>query len=69
MVFGEASAEQGVLYMMRQEEWLSDVISPSWPSTEDMGVPSSTQLSNRKTSDIKYFHSHLQRVHLFPSRV
>lgn len=62
MVFGEAGTEQCVLHVRRQEERLSPVISPSWPSTGDMGMPGSTQLSNRKTRDVKYFQSCLQRV-------
>lgn len=38
------------------------MISPLWLSTGDTGVPGSAQLSNRKTRDMKYFQSHLQRV-------
>lgn len=49
-------------YMRRQEELLSPVISPSQLSTGDIGMSSITQLSNRKTRDMKYFQSCLQRV-------
>ena len=62
MVFGEAGTEQGVLHVRRQEKCLSPVISPSRLSTGDMRTPSSAQLSNRKTRDVKYFQSCLQRV-------
>lgn len=62
MVFEEAGVKQDVLHMRKQEERLPPVISPSWLSAGDTGTPGSTQLSNRKTRDMKYFQSCLQRV-------